>query len=334
MDLPPQFDIASLRELLERQAGLVSTGQLRDLGLDARVARRWVAAGRWQRPHRGVFAAFSGPLDRTAHVWAAILWATPEAVASHATAAELDGLTGRLDDNIHVTAPVSRRVRSRAEGVVVHYAHRLPLTRHPTANPPRTRLEDTLLDLVDTTSRARDVESWVTMAVQKRLTTSTRLADALMRRKKIRWRAMVEAMLVDVAEGAQSPLELRHLRAVERAHQLPAGSGSAAGPANGSSGWTSTTSASTPGSSWTDASAMTARAGSVIVVATTPARCTAPGPCATGTPRSSVSRAGSRRNRRVSCATAAGPAGRSGAAAPARSDDHVPSRSLTRREGT
>ncbi|TDD72101.1 hypothetical protein E1262_04635 [Jiangella aurantiaca] len=212
-----------MRELLDRQLGLVCAAQLRSLGLDYRVARRWVAAGRWQRPYPGVYATFSGPLDRAAHIWAAILWVTPEAVASHATAAELDGLTGRIDDRIHVTAPVSRRVRAHADGVVVHYAHRLPLTRHPTANPPRTRLEDTVLDLVDVAVRARDVESVVTMAVQKRLTTSPRLAAALMRRKKIRWRAMAESMLLDVAEGAQSPLELQHLRAVERAHHLPRG---------------------------------------------------------------------------------------------------------------
>lgn len=184
---------------------------------------RWVATGRWQRPHRGVFAAFSGPLDRTARIWAAVLWVSAEAVASHATAAELDGLAGRIDDRIHVTAPVSRRVRSHADGVVVHYAHRLPQTRHPTANPPRTRIEDTVLDLVDVSSRARDVESWVTMAIQKRLTAPQRLAAALRRRKKIRWRAMTAAMLVDVAKGAQSPLELQHLRAVERAHGLPRG---------------------------------------------------------------------------------------------------------------
>ncbi|WP_053207803.1 type IV toxin-antitoxin system AbiEi family antitoxin domain-containing protein [Jiangella muralis] len=223
MDVPPQYDTPSLRELLDRQLGVVCAGQLRRLGLDARVARRWIAAGRWQRPHHGVFAAFSGPLDRATQVWAAILWVTPEAVASHTTAAELDGLTGRVDDRIHVTAPVSRRVRGHADGVVVHYAHRLPLTRHPTANPPRTRLDDTVLDLVDIATRARDVESYVTMAVQQRLTTSTRLAASLLRRKKIRWRAITEAMLVDVAEGAQSPLELQHVRAVERAHALPRG---------------------------------------------------------------------------------------------------------------
>ncbi|SEE33058.1 hypothetical protein [Jiangella alba] len=59
----------------------------------------------------------------------------------------------------------------------------------------------------------------MTAACQRRLTTPQRLADALTRRKKIRWRPMTEAMLADVADGAQSPLELRHLRRVERAHR-------------------------------------------------------------------------------------------------------------------
>lgn len=223
MDLPSKLRTPAAAGLLERQSGLISIAQLRALGFDGRSARRRVARGRWQRPFRGVFATFSGPLDRDAQVWAAILAADPAAVASHATAAELDGLTGRLDDRIHVTAPVSRRVRGRLDGVVVHYAHRLQLSRHPAANPPRTRLDDTVLDLVDTARRARTVESYVTMAVQKRLTTPARLAAALMARKKIRWRPLVESMLTDVADGAHSPLELHHLRAVERAHGLPKG---------------------------------------------------------------------------------------------------------------
>lgn len=63
----------------------------------------------------------------------------------------------------------------------------------------------------------------MTAACQRRTTTPERLAVALARRKKIRWRPMVEAMLTGVAEGAQSPLELRHLRRVERAHGLPTG---------------------------------------------------------------------------------------------------------------
>jgi hypothetical protein len=81
-----------------------------------------------------------------------------------------------------------------------------------------------VLDLVDTSMSARAAVGWVVAAVQKRLTTTERLAGSMARRKKIRWRAMVEAMLLDVEAGAQSMLEVQHLRKVERAHGLPTGS--------------------------------------------------------------------------------------------------------------
>ena len=127
-----------------------------------------------------------------------MLRAGPGAAASHVTAAELDGLCARKDERIHVTAPVSRRVRGELHGMVVHYAHRLTESRHPSKNPPRTRVDDTVLDLVDISDRARDAEGWVTNAGEKRLTTPDRLASSLMQRKKIRWRPMVEAMRVEL----------------------------------------------------------------------------------------------------------------------------------------
>jgi very-short-patch-repair endonuclease len=43
-------------------------------------------------------------------------------------------------------------------------------------------------------------------------------------RKKVSWREELVAALGDVAAGAQSSLELRYLRDVERAHGLPGGS--------------------------------------------------------------------------------------------------------------
>ncbi|HEU0041116.1 MAG TPA: type IV toxin-antitoxin system AbiEi family antitoxin domain-containing protein, partial [Jiangellaceae bacterium] len=223
MDLPPQLRSTDLADLIECQCGVVSAGQLRAKGVDVRAARRWVADGRWQRPHHGVFATFSGPLTRTAKIWAAILRVHPDAVASHATAAELDGMDEPSDERIHITAPVHRRIRGKIDGVVVHYAHRLSQTRHPAKSPPRTRIEDTVLDLVDIAHSARIVNTLVSTVVQKRLTTTDRLAAALMGRKKISWRPLVDALLLDVAEGAQSTLELQHLRRVERAHGLPSG---------------------------------------------------------------------------------------------------------------
>ncbi|WP_111256461.1 type IV toxin-antitoxin system AbiEi family antitoxin domain-containing protein [Jiangella anatolica] len=212
-----------LDDLIAAQHGVVSRAQARAVGLTAARVRWLVGSGRWQRLHAHTYATFTGPLPFDAQVWAAILRVGAGAVASHRTAAYLHGACDDPGPVVHVTAPASRHVRTKIQGVRVHYAHRLALSRHPSATPPRTRVEDTVLDLVDVAPHPREAETWVSAACQRRLTTPERLADALGRREKIRWRPMVEAMLTDVASGAQSPLELQHLRRVERAHGLPTG---------------------------------------------------------------------------------------------------------------
>ncbi|WP_052762409.1 hypothetical protein, partial [Jiangella alkaliphila] len=210
-------------DLLAAQRGVVSRAQALAAGFTVDRIKWLVRSLRWQQVHAHTFATFTGSVPYEAQVWAAILRAGPGAVASHRTAAHLDGLCDDPGPVIHVTIPADRYVGGKIDGVRVHYAHRLPRTRHPAATPPRTRVDETVLDLVDVATHPRDAETWVTAACQRRLTTPERLADALGRRKKIRWRPMIEAMLADVADGAQSPLELRHLRRVERAHGLPTG---------------------------------------------------------------------------------------------------------------
>ena len=89
--------------------------------------------------------------------------------------------------------------------------------------PPRTRLEETVLDLVDTAVSPRKAVDWIATAIRKRMTTPDRLASALAAPKKFSWRRLAESMLLNVADGAESPLELEHLYKVERAHGLPRG---------------------------------------------------------------------------------------------------------------
>jgi len=55
------------------------------------------------------------------------------------------------------------------------------------------------------------------------LTTANRLLAAVAARKRMRWRRDIRAILGDVGSGAESPLEVRYLRTVERAHGLPRG---------------------------------------------------------------------------------------------------------------
>lgn len=79
------------KETAAAQAGILTRRQARSVGLSAEAIRVRLRSGRWQRPYPGVLATFSGPLDREAQLWAAVLACGPEAVLSHETAAELAG---------------------------------------------------------------------------------------------------------------------------------------------------------------------------------------------------------------------------------------------------
>jgi hypothetical protein len=212
----------SLEEVLSRQCGVLTRAQALAVGLSDSAVKRRVQAGHWQRLFVGTYAAFSGPVPRGALLWAAVLHAGPGATLSHETAAELAGLMEQPLDVVHVTVPLNRRPRSAA-GLVVHRSNYVATAVHPTRLPPRTRIDDTVADLVDASNTLDAAIDWITRACGRRLTTPTHLRTAFEQRPKLRWRDAVGAILADVADGCHSLLELRYLERVERAHGLPVG---------------------------------------------------------------------------------------------------------------
>ncbi len=185
--------------------------------------RHRARAGEWQRIQRGVYAAFSGEATREAQLWAALLRAGPEAVLSHQTAAELYGLIKQPSPLIHVTVPAASNPAksSRIPGVVVHRSRILDRTRHPALLPPRTRIEETVLDLIEEMGAPADRYDVICRAIGGRLTTAARLRVALRRRKRFHDRREAEFALEDAGQGALSNLERWYLRGVERGHKLP-----------------------------------------------------------------------------------------------------------------
>lgn len=217
----PAFDDTDLGRLCSAQGGLLTRAQAREHGWSDTALAWQVRRGRWQKVYYGVYVTFTGSVPWNLRVQAAALRCGPGAVASHQTAAALHGLRDATDDEvIHVTIPAHRRVVAD-RGLVVHYSHRLALARHPALLPARTRVEDTVLDLIDGSRTTGEVVGWVTCACQRRRTTPARLAEALARRKKIAHRGLTEALVGQVGEGAESPLEICYLTDVERAHGLP-----------------------------------------------------------------------------------------------------------------
>lgn len=156
----------TLRYLVGRQSGVVSRSQALRNGLSEGMIKFRISSGRWQQLYPGVYVTFSGGPGRGAQLWAAVLSAGPGAMLSHETAAELQRLTDKPAAMIHLTVPIQRRVKA-AEGVSLHRSGRTVEALQRNSNPPRTRVEETVLDLTQTAATFDDVCGWVTRAIAR-----------------------------------------------------------------------------------------------------------------------------------------------------------------------
>jgi len=143
---------------------------------------------------------------------------------SHETAAEVQHLTDKPSVKIHITVPHARRPGQHKpiKGVVIHRSDLSRPQRLPPWQLPRTRIEDTVLDLVAAAATFDEAFGWISRALSRELATAGMLRDALASRQRVRWRAWLTEALADAEEGIHFPLERRYARDVERAHGLPA----------------------------------------------------------------------------------------------------------------
>jgi predicted transcriptional regulator of viral defense system len=206
-------------EIASRQAGAISRQQLLHCGLSPQMIVRRVERGRWQQLFWGVYGVFTGSASRDTWLWAAVLRAGRGAVLSHQTAAELHGLTDSRAETIYITVPSDRRIMN--PGIVIRTSARVGEARQPLREPPRTTVEETVLDLAQLARTLDGACGWVTRACGRRLTTEEKLRAALALRKKMRWRVELDDVLAAAGDGIHSVLEYRYLRDVERAHGLP-----------------------------------------------------------------------------------------------------------------
>jgi hypothetical protein len=210
--------------LLSAQCGIVSRGEALSFGFTNKAIQHRVRSGKWQRVHEGVYATFSGPLPRDARLWAAVRRAGEGAMLSHQSAAEVQGLTDRHGGAIHVTVAARRRPAEHrpVRGIVVHRSDQSrPQFPGGSWKLPRTRIEDTVLDLVASAATFERGYSWIARAVSRDLVTVAGLRATLAGRSRSRWRVWLTEALDDSCDGVDSRLERRYARDVERAHGLP-----------------------------------------------------------------------------------------------------------------
>jgi hypothetical protein len=210
--------------LLDAQHGIVDRRQALSLGFTASRIQHRLTSGKWQRVHEGVYAAFNGPLSREARLWAAVRRTGDGAMLSHQTAAEVQGLIDKpANADIHLTVAKRRRPLQGkpVRGIVIHRSDQRPPQFPGPWKLPRTRIEDTVLDLVTTAETFEQGYTWIARAVSRELVTVAQLHAFLGERTRVRWRAWLTDALEDSRDGVDSPLERRYVRDVERAHGLP-----------------------------------------------------------------------------------------------------------------
>lgn len=210
--------------LAATQAGVVTSRQAEAYGLGRNVQRRLVANGTWLRLADGILLTHSSEPGWESWAWGGVLRAGAGARLAGKAAAFVGGLIDEEPDSIDILHPHGL-YRPRTEQWVFHQ-ERDDRRLASIGSLPRTRIEDTVLDLASTPlggRRRREPLHWMTIAIERRLTTTSRLADVLQHRKRVAGRQEFLEILQCVEDGIESPLEYHYLHDVERAHGLPEG---------------------------------------------------------------------------------------------------------------
>lgn len=215
--IDPQPELLALAEW---QSGVLSTEQVQSFLASRRPVDRLVAEGRWQRLARGLYFVHDQEPPWLAWAWGGILLGGPHARLGGKAAGHLH----RLNDppqQLDVLVPDPVLLAQRGRWRFLRERPGVRSTRSP-GEPPRLPLEDAVIDLTEGCTEG-EVVDLITRAVQSRRTTTKRLGQCAAGRARLRHRRLLLQLLSAVAEGAESPLELKYLRDVERRHGLPRG---------------------------------------------------------------------------------------------------------------
>lgn len=208
-----------VRRYAHGQKAVISREQALTCGLSPKQISHAVRSGRWKRIHRGVYLTNSGQPGWHARAWAAVLCAGPGAVLTHSAAAHLWGLEEKAPSILRLSIPPERTI-VRPLGTRVVRRRRVEATKRQ--GLPVSTVRQTILDLTAQPGFTLDeTAALLGRAAQRELLAPEPLIEAL----DESWHHPMDALLRracdEAAEGVESSLESRILRAVVRAHGLP-----------------------------------------------------------------------------------------------------------------
>lgn len=218
---PVPRDLDTLRVVVAQQRGLVTRQQCLSAGMTDRAIDHRLRTKRWVAVRRGVYLTVP---DRSGWWWeatSALLSVGSGAAWAFGTAGYAQGLVRTAPTTVHLLVDATQTPQA-PQGVRVHRSRHADARVDDLHWPWRTRAEETILDLAET-GTVDDVTALLGRAFQRGLTTEATLRALLEARARHPRRRLLGDLLADVAGGAESVLEVRYLRDVERAHGLPRG---------------------------------------------------------------------------------------------------------------
>lgn len=205
--------LPGLVRLLNAQAGVLTRAQALGVGVTRARIGSLLATGHWCQVRRGVYSV-NESLSGMARAWVGVLVGGANACVGGLGAARLLGLTPSWPHRLEIWT--DRQVED--DGLLVFRRGQ----RSREGDPPRTGAAATVVDLAAELTEDRLV-NLLAEAAFKRLATPDQILAELASRRRHPRRKLLRTLLGDVSQGAMSPLEVRFLRDVERAHGLPEG---------------------------------------------------------------------------------------------------------------
>lgn len=221
-NIRPEFDSPGLDrrigQLAGAQHGVISLGQLVELGLSPRSVRNRVATGRLVRLHRGVLAVGHGTVSVDGRRLAAVLACGSHAALSHRSAAALWSLRPyRGRPEVSVPSQAGRAI----EGVRIHRCRSLAPGEVTEVNGiPCTTVARTLLDLAALGDRQALISA-ITRAEELRVYDGAEVGAALDRARGKRGARLLRSVLADWSDDRTRSHFERELLAFLRRHDLP-----------------------------------------------------------------------------------------------------------------
>jgi very-short-patch-repair endonuclease len=168
-------------------------------------------AARWRAHGRQTIAVHTGDLTGRAPYWCAVFEAGPRAAIDGVSALVLAGLDGWTTDTVRVSVPRGARIHRRRQ-LVVRQTRRLTADDIVPLGVPRVRTEVAAVRAALWAASDRQAATLLSMTVQQKLATAEAIGAALLSVKRDKRRGLLEALVLDLLDGAQSMGEVDFAR--------------------------------------------------------------------------------------------------------------------------